>query len=320
MNGNIYFWIGFILFIALMLALDLGVFHRKLHKVSVREAIKWSAIWISIALLFTVVIYFDYSRESATLAKTKVLEYLTGYLIEKSLSVDNIFVFILIFSYFSVDDRYQHKVLFWGITGAIIMRAIFIFAGVTLIQKFHWIVYIFGTFLVYSGGKMLSGIIKKATPKIEPERNPVVKFARRVIRISESESKDKFFVRVDNKLYATPLFLVLLIVESTDLIFAVDSIPAVLAITKDPFIVFTSNILAILGLRSLYFALSGIMGLFRYLKAGLSMVLILVGLKMIFSEALKSLEVPVYLSLIVIVVILGLSVLASVLIPESKKK
>ena len=320
MRENIYFWAGFIILIAVMLALDLGVFHRKLHRVGVREALRWSGVWISIALAFGLVVYFDYLRESPAVARIKILEYLTAYLIEYSLSVDNIFVFILIFSYFAVDARYQHKVLFWGIIGAIVMRAIFIFAGVTLIHKVHWVVYIFGAFLVYSGIKMLSQIIRKIVPEVEPERNPVIKFSRKFIRISESERKDRFFTKIDGKLYATPLFLVLLVIESSDLIFAVDSIPAVLAISSDPFIVLTSNILAILGLRSLYFAVSGIMRYFRYLKTGLSVVLIFVGLKMIFAEAIKKLEVPVYVSLIIIVLILASSVLLSVIIPERDKK
>jgi len=320
MRENIYFWAGFIILIAVMLALDLGVFHKKLHRVGVREALRWSGVWISIALAFGVVVYFDYLRESPAVARIKILEYLTAYLIEYSLSVDNIFVFILIFSYFAVDATYQHKVLFWGIIGAIVMRAIFIFAGVTLIHKVHWVVYIFGAFLVYSGIKMLSQIIRKIVPEVEPERNPVIKFSRKFIRISESERKDRFFTKIDGKLYATPLFLVLLVIESSDLIFAVDSIPAVLAISSDPFIVLTSNILAILGLRSLYFAVSGIMRYFRYLKTGLSVVLIFVGLKMIFAEAIKKLEVPVYVSLIIIVLILASSVLLSVIIPERDKK
>jgi len=320
MRENLFFWIGFIVLIALMLSLDLGVFHRKLHKVRIREALRWSGIWIGLAMLFMLVVYFDYARESATLARVKVLEYLTGYVIEYSLSVDNIFVFILIFSYFAVDDRYQHKVLFWGIIGAVVMRTVFILAGVTLIHKFHWIVYIFGAFLIYSGIKMLTDIIKGKTFKVEPEKNPVLRFARKIIRISESDKKEKFFVRKENKLYATPLFLVLLIIESSDVIFAVDSIPAVLAITDDAFIVITSNIFAILGLRSLYFAVSGIMGYFRYLKTGLSLVLTFVGLKMIFAEAIKKIEIPVYLSLIVIVLILASSVLASVFIPEKQRR
>lgn len=320
MRGNIYFWAGFIALISLMLALDLGVFHKKLHKVRVKEALRWSSVWILTALLFAIVVYFDYARESTALASVKVLEYLSGYIIEYSLSVDNIFVFILIFSYFQVDERYQHKVLFWGILGAVIMRAIFIFAGITLIHKFHWIVYIFGAFLVYSGLKMLSDIIKGVSLKVEPERNPVLKFARKFIRISESEHKENFLIRKEDKLYATPLFLVLIIIESSDLIFAVDSIPAVLAITSDPYIVFTSNILAILGLRSLYFAVSGIMGYFRYLKTGLSLVLTFVGMKMILAEALKKLDIPVYVSLLVILTILTGSVLASVFISDKSKK
>ncbi len=311
MKGNILFWIIFIVVVGLFFALDLGVFHRKVHRVSVREAIKWCIIWVIVALIFMIVVWIDYYRESTLIAKTKVLEFLTGYLIEYALSVDNIFVFILIFSYFNVDEKYHHKILFWGILGAILMRALFIFAGVTLIKKFHWVVYIFGAFLVYSGSKMLWENIKKVAPKIDPEHNPVVKFTRRFIRITDTDQNGRFFLRVNNKLYATSLFLVLLIIESTDLIFAVDSIPAVLAITSDPFIVLTSNILAILGLRSLYFALSGIMKLFKYLKSGLSLVLIFVGMKMIFAEALEKLDIPIYVSLIVIVTILGASVVAS---------
>ncbi|MBP8958953.1 MAG: TerC family protein [Bacteroidales bacterium] len=317
MDGNLYFWIGFNVFVALMLALDLGVFNRKIHKIPLKEALIWCAVWISLALLFTVVIYLDYSRESNVLAKQRVLEYLTGYVIEYSLSVDNIFVFILIFSYFQVDPRFQHKVLFWGIIGAIVMRALFIFAGVALINKFHWIIYIFGAFLLYTGIKMFLETIKGKVAKVEPERNPVFKFAKRFMRIDETYNGPRFFKRKDNKLYITPLFLVLLIIESSDVIFAVDSIPAVLAITQDPFIVYTSNIMAILGLRSLYFAISGIIMYFKRLKVGLSVVLTFIGIKMIISEFF---EVPIFLSLIIIITILSASIVWSVIENYMEKK
>jgi tellurite resistance protein TerC len=231
-----------------MLALDLGVFHKNLHKVSIKEAIVWSIVWIASALIFNYLIFLK-------LGKTEALEFFTGYLIEKSLSVDNIFVFILIFSYFAVKDEYQHKILFWGVLGALIMRAIFIFAGVALINKFHWIVLIFGGFLVYSGIHML---FQKGTA-VEPEKNAVFRFFRRVLPVTEGYHDDKLFVKQNHKLYATPLFLVLLVIESSDLIFAVDSIPAILAISQDRLIVYTSNIFSILGLRSLYFAVAGIM-------------------------------------------------------------
>lgn len=312
MSGNLYFWAGFIAFVTLMLVLDLGVFHRKMHRVPLREALIWSVVWISLAMLFMLVIYLDYSSVSSVVARKKVLEYLTGYLIEYSLSVDNIFVFILIFSYFSVDETVQHKVLFWGIIGAIVMRAVFIFAGVALINRFHWIIYIFGLFLIYTGLKMLFDAIKGRTIQVEPEKNPVIKFARKFIRISEKYNGSDFFIRIDNKLFATPLFLVLLIVESSDLIFAVDSIPAVLAITQDPFIVFTSNIFAILGLRSLYFAVSGIIVYFKRLKIGLAIVLAFIGAKMILADFIK-VEIPVYIPLIVVVLILSASIIWSVI-------
>jgi len=312
MSGNLYFWAGFIALVTLMLVLDLGVFHRKTHKVPLREALIWSGVWITLAMLFMLVIYWDYSSEGTAVARKKMLEYLTGYLIEYSLSVDNIFVFILIFSYFSVDEKVQHKVLFWGIIGAIVMRAIFIFAGVALINRFHWIIYIFGVFLIYTGVKMFIEAIKGRTVQVEPEKNPVIKFARRFIRISEKYNGSDFFARIDKKLFATPLFLVLLIVESSDLIFAVDSIPAVLAITQDPFIVFTSNIFAILGLRSLYFAVSGIIVYFKRLKIGLSIVLAFIGAKMILADYIKE-EIPVYIPLIVVVLILAASVIWSLI-------
>ncbi|NMC40277.1 MAG: TerC family protein [Bacteroidales bacterium] len=312
MSSNLYFWVGFLAFVTLMLVLDLGVFHRKMHRVPLKEALIWSIVWISLAMLFMVVIYWDYSSVSTAFARKKVLEYLTGYLIEYSLSVDNIFVFILIFSYFSVDEKVQHKVLFWGIIGALVMRAIFIFAGVALINRFHWIIYIFGAFLIYTGAKMFLDAVKGKIVKLEPEKNPVIGFARRLIRISEGYSGPDFFIRIDKKLFATPLFLVLLIVETSDLIFAVDSIPAVLAITQDPFIVFTSNIFAILGLRSLYFAVSGIMVYFKRLKIGLAIVLAFIGFKMILADIINK-EIPVFIPLIIVVFILASSVIWSVM-------
>jgi tellurite resistance protein TerC len=312
MGISVYFWIGFHIFIFLMLALDLGVFHKKTHKVPVREAIIWSIVWISLAILFSICIrLFIYPEPDA--GKIKALEFLTGYVIEYSLSVDNIFVFILIFSYFKVDERYQHKVLFWGILGALIMRASFIFAGVALINRFHWIVIIFGGFLVFTGIRML---FQRDTPP-DPEKNPIVRFFRKFLPVTTSFHKDRLFIRQNRKTYATPLFLVLVIIETSDLIFAVDSIPAILAISKDTFIVYTSNIFAILGLRSLYFAVAGIMGYFRYLKIGLAFVLTFVGLKMLF--AFFNLEIHIVLSLIIIISILMISILSSVFIrPEEK--
>jgi tellurite resistance protein TerC len=307
MGISIYFWIGFHVFIFLMLALDLGVFHKKTHKVPVKEAVIWSAVWITLALLFNVFVYFEFG-------KTKALEFLTGYVIEYSLSVDNIFVFILIFTYFAVKAEYQHKILFWGIVGALVMRGIFIFAGVALINRFHWIVLIFGGFLVYSGISML---FSKDTA-VDPEKNPIVKFFRKFLPVTETIHGNKLFIRQNNKLYATPLFLVLLVIESSDLIFAVDSIPAILAISQDRFIVYTSNIFAIMGLRSLYFALSGIMGFFRFLKIGLAFVLAFVGVKML--AAYFNFEIHIVLSLVIIISILVISILASVVIKEKDQK
>jgi tellurite resistance protein TerC len=299
MGESFLFWAGFNLFIFIMLALDLGVFHKKNNKVPVKEAVIWTFVWISLAIIFNIIIYFN-------LGRTKALEFLTGYVIEYSLSVDNIFVFILIFSFFNVDEKYQHKVLFWGILGALIMRGIFIFTGVALITRFHWIIYIFGGFLIYTGIRMLV----HEEIHIEPEKNPLVKFFRRFLPVTDTMHEDKFFVRISSKSYATPLFLVLIIIETSDLIFAVDSIPAVLAISQDKFIVFTSNIFAILGLRSLYFAISGVMKYFRFLKVGLAFVLTFVGLKMCSS----GFEIPVHISLIVIISILLTSIVASIVI------
>ena len=305
MEINGFVWAGFLLFVLLMLALDLGVFHRKSHEVKIREALIWSAVWISLALLFNVGVYF-------LMGKEKAIEFLTGYVIEKSLSVDNLFVFIMVFSYFNVDTKYQHKVLFWGILGALVMRAIFIFAGVALIQQFHWIIYIFGAFLIFTGIKMLA----QKDEKIEPEKNPLVRLFKRFFPVTDTMHDDRFFVKINAKTVATPLFIVLLIIEFTDLIFAVDSIPAILAISTDTFIIFTSNVFAILGLRALYFALAGIAKLFYYLKYGLSAILVFVGVKMVIAGFFK---IPVMYSLLVIVSILTLSILASVIFPKTEK-
>ena len=305
MEINGFVWAGFLLFVLLMLALDLGVFHRKSHEVKIREALIWSAVWISLALIFNVGVYF-------LMGKEKAIEFLTGYVIEKSLSVDNLFVFIMVFSYFNVDTKYQHKVLFWGILGALIMRAIFIFAGVALIQQFHWIIYVFGAFLIFTGIKML---VQKEE-KMEPEKNPLVRLFKRFFPVTETMHGDRFFVKINAKTVATPLFIVLLIIEFTDLIFAVDSIPAILAISTDTFIIFTSNVFAILGLRALYFALAGIAKLFYYLKYGLSAILVFVGVKMVIAGFFK---IPVMYSLLVIVSILILSILASVIFPKKQR-
>jgi len=305
MDISIFFWIGFHIFIFTVLAIDLGVFNKAPHKIALKEALIWSGVWISLALIFNIFVLVEFG-------KTKALEFLTGYVIEYSLSVDNIFVFILIFTYFSVKPQYQHKILFWGILGALVMRGIFIFAGVTLINRFHWIILVFGAFLVITGIKML--IQKEA--EVSPEKNKLVRLFRKIFPVTETLHGDALFIRHDRKLHATPLFLVLLVIESSDLIFAVDSIPAILAISKDTFIVYTSNIFAILGLRSLYFAVSGIMGIFRFLKVGLALVLSFVGLKMLASYF--HFEIPILLSLGIIVAILLVSILASVIIKKKE--
>jgi len=301
---DVYVWIGFIAFIILLLTVDLGIFHRKSHEVKIKEALLWSAVWISLALIFNYGIYVFLGEE-------KALEFLTGYLIEKSLSVDNLFVFIMLFTFFDVQPKYQHKVLFWGILGALILRAIFIFSGVALISKFHWIIYIFGAFLVFTGIKMLfhkdEGIV--------PDRNPLVRLFKKFFPVSEQIYGSKFFVKLNSKTVATPLFIVLLVVEFTDLIFAVDSIPAILAISNDTFIIFTSNVFAILGLRALYFALAGITKYFHYLKYGLSAILVFVGIKMVIVGYYK---IPIVYSLLTILGILLLSVLASVMFKNNE--
>ncbi|MBI4455585.1 MAG: TerC family protein [Acidobacteria bacterium] len=302
--GTPILWIGFTLFVLAMLALDLGVFHRRAHEVRTREALLWTFVWVVLALLFNVGVYLWFGSERA-------LEFLTGYLIEKALSVDNIFVFLVIFSYFTVPAVLQHRVLFWGILGALIMRVIFIVFGAALLQEFHWVIYVFGGFLVFTGVRLFF----QRESEVHPERNPVVRLFQRVVPSVSDYRNSRFTVVEAGKRRATPLLLVLVVVEATDIVFAVDSIPAIFAITLDPFIVYTSNIFAILGLRALYFVLADVMGKFHYLKVGLSLVLVFVGAKMLIAEFYK---VPITVSLGVVAALLGGSVVASLLRPPTK--
>ncbi len=295
-------WIGFSVFVFSMLILDLGVFHRKQHEIKFKEALFWSAMWIILALLFNLGVYFWRGSQPA-------VEFLTGYLIEESLSMDNLFVFLLIFSYFRVPAQYQHIVLFWGILGVLIMRGIFIALGIALLHYFHWIIYLFGLMLVITGIRLAFDKDKE----IQPEKNPVLRLFRRFMPITQNYEEGKFFLKRNGRIFATPLFVVLLVVETTDLIFAVDSIPAVLAITRDPFIVYTSNVFAILGLRSLYFVLASIMQLFHHLHYGLAVILVFVGVKMLLADIFA---IPTGISLLVIVSMLALSILASIIWPK----
>lgn len=292
-------WIGFNLFVLAMLALDLGVFHRRPHAVSLRESLVWTAVWIGLAGLFNLGVWY-------WLGPVKGVEFLTGYLIEKSLSIDNVFVFALIFSAFAVPEIYQHRVLFWGVLGALVMRAIMIAAGSVLLTKFAWIIYVFGAFLLLTGLKM---IFRREQPPDSPDRHPVVRWVRRLIPVTSDYRDAAFFVREHGRLLATPLFVVLVLVEFSDLVFAVDSIPAIFAVTSDPFIVYTSNVFAILGLRSLYFALAGVMHRFVYLKTGLGLVLAFVGLKLLLAQTAWKIDSLV--SLVVVTAILAGAVLAS---------
>lgn len=305
METQIIFWIIFNAFVLIMLALDLGVFHRKSHEISVREALSWTFVWILLALIFNVIIYFWRGQQQA-------LEFFTGYLVEKALSVDNIFVFIMIFTYFHIPPIYQHKVLFWGIIGALIMRVIFIFAGVALLEKFHFTIYIFGALLVLTGIKMFN----HSNAKIDPAKNPVLKFFKKFMPVTQTLHEDRFFTKIDGRRHATPLFLVLILIETTDLIFAVDSIPAILAITQDQFIVYTSNVFAILGLRSLYFALAGVVHRFWLLSYGLAIVLVFVGIKMILIDFYK---IPIEWSLLFIALVISASIFLSLKINNAKK-
>ncbi|MEX1138445.1 MAG: TerC family protein [Bacteroidota bacterium] len=303
MNHSAWLWAVFNVFVIAMLILDLRVFHRHAHEVKVREALLWSAFWIVLSLLFNVGIYLF---EGSVVA----LEFFTGYIIEKSLSVDNLFVFLMIFSYFKVPAKYQHKVLFWGIVGALVMRGVLIFVGVTLINQFHWVLYIFGAFLVFTGIKMA---LQDEAVEVHPEKNLIVRIFKRILPVTPGYHEGKFFVRVNGKLYATLLFIVILVVETTDLVFALDSIPAIFAITRDPFIVYTSNVFAILGLRALYFALAGLLDLFHYLKFGLSIVLAFIGVKMLIEGFY---EMPILIALGVVAGVLLISILLSILRPR----
>ena len=310
MDGTVWVWIGFNLFVLAMLALDLGVFHRSAHVVSIKEAAIWSVIWIGMALAFNAVLYLFWDRIAPGSQYTNSeagLAFLTGYLIEKSLSVDNIFVFVLIFTYFAVPAQYQHRVLFWGIIGALLMRGLMIALGATLIKEFHWIIYLFGAFLIYTGIRMA----RHRNETIHPDQNPLVRLVRRLMPVTERYEGQKFFVRKAGVLMATPLFLVLLLIETTDLIFAVDSIPAIFAVTQDPFIVYTSNVFAILGLRSLYFVLADMVHKFYYLKLGLSAVLTFVGVKMLLTDT--AWKIPTGISLLVVISVIGVAIVASLL-------
>ena len=302
MEGNLLLWIAFNAFILGMLALDLLVFHRRPHADTLRESVLWSIAWTLLALLFNLGIWMLQGT-------TAGLEFLTSYLIERSLSIDNLFVFLLVFSYFGISAEYQHKVLFWGILGALVMRFAFIFAGVALIERFHFVIYVFGGILVYSGIRMWS----QHEVEIHPEKNIVIRMFRRVFPVTPTHEGDKFFVSRGGRRFATPLFIVLLLVETTDLVFAVDSIPAVLAITTDHFIVYSSNVFAILGMRALYFALAGVMRMFRFLHYGLSLILMFVGAKMVLADVIH-ISTPIALG--VVALVLAISVIASIAYPR----
>jgi len=302
--GTPWLWVGFLAFILLMLAVDLGLFHRRAHAISLREAAAWSVFWVLLAAAFAVMVYFLGGGQ-------KTLEFTTGYIIEESLSVDNLFVFLMIFRFFKVEDELQHKILFWGIIGALVTRGIFIVVGVSLLRRFEWIVYLFGAFLVYTGIRLFT----QNEQEVHPEKNPVLKLVRRFVRVTDNYVNEKFFVRQGGELWATPLFFVLLVVESTDVLFATDSIPAVLAVTPDPFIVYTSNVFAILGLRSIYFALAGMIGVFHYLNEGLAVILAFIGAKMLLSHFFV---IPTTWALGVVGGILTISVVASLVFPEKK--
>ena len=307
--NSIWGWVGFNVVVLAILALDLGVLHKRSETVSVREAATWSTVWVALSLAFALAIYKTMGRQSG-------LEFLTGYLIEYALSVDNIFVFVLIFSYFKVPEKYQHRVLFWGIIGALVLRGVMIVAGSALVTRFAWTLYIFGAFLVFTGLRMA---LQKDEAAYNPEHDPVLRLSRRLIPVTNEYVGDSFFVHTRDKdgkrrWAATPLFIVLLIVDTTDIIFATDSIPAIFAVTRDPFIVYTSNICAVLGLRALYFLLAGVVDKFVYLKLGLSLVLIFIGAKMLLEAFV---HIPIVASLGVVGAVLGMSVLASVKWPRT---
>ncbi len=308
---SIWLWVGFLAAVVALLTLDLGVFHRRAHAIGIREALAWTSVWIGLALTFNVVIYFLYEHElvggGGLTGRQAALQFLTGYVIEESLSMDNLFVMALIFAYFRVPGKYQHRVLFWGILGVLVMRGMMIAAGTALIRRFDWVIYGFGILLIVAAIKML------ITPhdKVDPEKSIVVRLARRLLPITPTFHEQRFFVRVDGELAMTPLFLVLMVIENTDLFFAIDSIPAIFAVTQDPFIVFTSNVFAILGLRSLYFVLAGMMDKFRYLKLSLTIVLAFVGVKMLLSHHYP---IPTWISLLVICGVLAGGIGASLVV------
>ncbi|MFH5885574.1 TerC family protein [Halalkalibaculum sp. DA3122] len=302
MEHSLTLWIVFNAFIVAMLIVDLVVFHGKEHEESIKEALIWTGVWIVQALLFGIGVYYYMGGSTA-------LDYYTGYLIEKSLSVDNIFVFLLVFTYFKVPAKYQHKVLFWGIFGALVMRLLFIFTGVALLERFHWIIYVFGGFLVFTGIKLAL----EKDKEVHPEKNPVLKLVRRFIPITKSYHGSNFFIKKMGRRIATPMFVVLIVIETTDVVFALDSIPAILAITTDEFIIYSSNAFAILGLRALYFALAGVMKLFHYLHYGLSMILVFVGIKMLIADFY---HIPTPWALGFVALTLIASVIASLLFPK----
>ncbi len=302
--GTPAFWISFIVVVLFLLSLDLGVFHRTAHAVKFREALSWSILWILLSLSFGTWVFLHFGKQYG-------LEFFTGYLIEYALSVDNVFVFILIFSYFGVPAKLHHRVLFWGILGALIMRAIFIVAGAALISAFHWMIYIFGAFLIFTGFK----VIRHGDAEVEPDRNPIVRLFQRLVPMSSGYETGKFFTIQNGKKLATPLTLVLVTVEATDVVFATDSIPAIFGVTSDPFIIYTSNVCAILGLRSLYFLLASVMNRFVYLGTGLGLVLVFIGAKMLSSGVY---EINIGLSLSIVALILAGSIILSLLCPSRK--
>jgi tellurite resistance protein TerC len=296
MEITLWFWVGFNAFVLAMLAVDLGVFHRHAHEVSVREAGLWSAVWVALAMLFNVGLYVMWGAEPA-------LQFLTGYLIEKSLSVDNVFVFVMLFSFFAVPAKYQHRVLFWGVLGALVMRGLFIAGGAIMLERFHWMIYVFGAILLLTGIKMA-----RRVDGYDPSSNPVLKLTRRLLPLTDRYHGQRFWVKEAGRWVATPLFVVLLLVEASDLLFAIDSIPAIFAVTREPFLVYTANVFAILGLRAMYFLLAGIVHRFVYLKYGLAAVLVFVGAKMMLIDVYT---VPVPASLLVIATLIGGAVLLS---------
>ncbi|MCS7186009.1 MAG: TerC family protein [Armatimonadetes bacterium] len=299
MTESVWAWLIFLSAVLVMLGVDLGIFHRKAHLPSFREAAIWSVVWIVAALIFNGIVW-------VWLGHQKALEFFTGYLVEKALSADNIFVFAVLFNYFAVPPEYRHRVLFWGVLGAIVFRLTFILAGTALLKKFHWVIYIFGIIVIVSGIKLLM----RKEEEIHPERNPVLRLARKFLPITPNYHGQKFFVQLDGKWMATPLMLVLLVVESTDIVFAIDSIPAIFAITRDPFIVFTSNVCAILGLRALYFLLEGMIRLFRYLDEGLAIILVFIGVKMLVSEFYK---IPTWVALGFVAAVLTITIVLSLM-------